>query len=407
MTNKRNIWIINQFAGDDHSGWGERHFFLASEWANQNIETWIFSASYTHVFKNNRSGKLNYEFSSSNGVNFCWVKVPNYKGESIFRFYSMLVFMVRLFFLPLSKIPKPDVICVSSMPLFPVIPSLYLKRKLKVSRFVFEVRDFWPLTPVLLGKVSPSNPIIVAMNFIQKLGFKRADCIVAVPSNPYDYIRSIIGPNSKVFHIPNGAMDSKNASELLPEVKAQLNIIPTNKFIVGYAGTFGVANSLENLIDAAHILSNNDRICFVLLGDGYLKDELIIRAKGLSNIVWIDKIPKSQMPHFLSKIDVGIICWQKSKLYELGVSPNKYFDYMWASKPIVLAGEAKEDPAEKSGCAILAEPENPESIALAVLEAFNMKPEQLAKLGRLGNEYFYKHHTFSRLAENYRHLLFP
>jgi hypothetical protein len=28
MSNRKTIWVLNQFAGKPDSGWGERHYFL-------------------------------------------------------------------------------------------------------------------------------------------------------------------------------------------------------------------------------------------------------------------------------------------------------------------------------------------------------------------------------------------
>ena len=35
-------WVINQTAGKDDSGWGERHLFLAQEWVEKDYEVAVF-----------------------------------------------------------------------------------------------------------------------------------------------------------------------------------------------------------------------------------------------------------------------------------------------------------------------------------------------------------------------------
>lgn len=402
---KKNVWIINQFAGDNKSGWGERHFFLSKYINDSEYETTIISSSFTHVFKYNRENKKNFEIENCDGINFCWVKTPKYRGDSIMRFYSMFLFMVKLFFLNTKKLNKPDIILVSSMPIFPVIPALFLKWKYKSSQFIFEVRDFWPLTPIMLGNISKFNPLIIIMGIIQKIAFKKADKIVSVPSNPFQYIETIIGKTDKIFHIPNGAIIKSTSDSINDEVESILKTIPKNKFIVGYAGTFGIANALDNLIEAAKILEGNSNIIFALLGDGYLKQKLQELAGNLKNIIWLDKIPKSQVPFFLERINVGIICWKNTPLYNLGVSPNKYFDYMSCSIPIIISGAPLKDPAIESGCAFLAKPEDPLSISEAILSAYEMNVNQLKEKGTLGYNYFIQHHNYKTLADNYIEIL--
>ncbi|OYU96736.1 MAG: hypothetical protein CFE21_00160 [Bacteroidetes bacterium B1(2017)] len=397
----KKIWIFNQFAGDSISGWGERHLFIGKYLVRKGYSVTIFTGSYTHMFKNNRGGKLPFESSEESGVNFVWVKTPNYKAESVQRFFSMLVFMVRLFFIRIKNSDRPDIIMVSSMPLFPILPALYFKRKWKVKKFIFEIRDFWPLTPVLLGKAGKNNPFILFMSWIQKLGLKNATTIVSVPSNPFDYIAKILGDSTKVVHIPNGYENSIIKSSILPETEQQLSRIPTDKFIAGYAGTFGFANSLNHLIDAARILKDRSDIVFVLVGDGYLKEEIVKQAEGLSNVLFLDRMPKNQISFFIERISIGLFCWQNSELYQLGVSPNKYFDYMSHAKPIMVAGNAKKDPAVLSGCAFTAEPENASSIAIAIELAANTSKDKLYEMGLAGRNSFLANHTYEKLAENY------
>tara|TARA_Y100001954_G_scaffold201136_1_gene220300 strand:- start:508 stop:771 length:264 start_codon:yes stop_codon:yes gene_type:complete len=48
---KKNIWVINQFAGNPKSGWGERHYFFSKYWIRKGYNVSIISGSYNHVFK--------------------------------------------------------------------------------------------------------------------------------------------------------------------------------------------------------------------------------------------------------------------------------------------------------------------------------------------------------------------
>jgi glycosyltransferase involved in cell wall biosynthesis len=270
-----------------------------------------------------------------------------------------------------------------------------------LEKFVFEIRDFWPLTPVLLGKAGKNNLLILLMGLIQKIGLKKATTIVSVPSNPFEYITKIIGSSEKVIHIPNGSEPSFNQMQIQSETQIQLNRIPKDKFIAGYAGTFGFANSLNHLIDAARLLKNRTDIVFVLVGDGYLKSEIVRQAKGLSNVMFLDRMPKNQISFFIERISLGLFCWQKSELYQLGVSPNKYFDYMAHAKPIMIAGDAKNDPAVNYGCTFIANPEDSISIAKAIEKAADMPKKKLDDMGQAGRNGFMNNHTYKVISEKY------
>ena len=148
---------------------------------------------------------------------------------------------------------------------------------------------------------------------------------------------------------------------LLEEKKLSAKIIakiPQNKFIVGYAGTMGMANALEYLIEASILMKENTTVHFVLVGDGYLKEKLVQQTFGNKNITFIDKIEKSQVQHVLRHFDVCFIGRSNTKLFDYGVGSNKYFDYMLAKKPILESSNRIKSPAELSECGINVIPEN-------------------------------------------------
>ena len=179
-----------------------------------------------------------------------------------------------------------------------------------------------------------------------------------------------------------------------------INLIPKDKFIVGYAGTIGFANAIEYLIEAS-IDIKEDNIHFVIVGDGSLKKSYQQRVKNSKNITFINKIKKTQVQYILKYFDVCYLGRYKSPLYFHGVSYNKYFDYMLAQKPILESSELIKDQVELSGCGIIVPPENKEEIIKGVLKLFNMDKLELETLGNKGYEFVKKHHDYHHLSKLY------
>ncbi len=92
-----------------------------------------------------------------------------------------------------------------------------------------------------------------------------------------------------------------------PLDNAILEMIPEKKFIIGYAGTIGLANALEYFLAAAKILEKNQEIAFLIVGDGKEKNNLLKMAKGMSNIYFIPAIPKRQIQSIIKIFDVCYI----------------------------------------------------------------------------------------------------
>ncbi|MCF6168400.1 glycosyltransferase family 4 protein [Lutibacter sp.] len=398
------IWVLNQTAGKPSSGWGERHYYFAKYWIKKGYTVKIISGSYNHLFINQpeTSDRTFTLEKVEENITFCWVKIPKYDGGSIFKLWSMIVFAFKILFLKAKLLGKPDIIVVSSMPIFQILSGIYLKRKYKSQKLIFEIRDLWPLTPIYLLGYSKYHPVVVVMKWIEKIGYKKSDKIVSLLPNANKYIDKISNTPSKFHWIPNGIDQNLLVTEVLPT--NMINKIPKDKFIIGYTGTIGMANTMGYFIEASILLKDNTDIHFLVVGDGYLKEEYVTMTYGNKNITFINKIKKSQVQSILSYIDVCYVGRYNNKLYEYGVSYNKYFDYMLAKKPILESSNCINSPAELSECALIVQPENSSAIIEGIYKLKAIPKQQLSNMGEKGYIYVKKYHNFEYLSHKYLNL---
>ncbi|MFM9951250.1 MAG: glycosyltransferase family 4 protein [Saprospiraceae bacterium] len=395
----KTIWVFNQFAGHPESGWGERHYYFARYWMAAGYRVVLFSGSYNHMFKLLPETKGRYTHQLVNGIEFCWVKVPHYRPQSILRFWSMLVFAWRVFRIRDKQYGTPDAIIVSSMPIFSILSALLLKRRIPGLRVLFEIRDIWPLSLVYLAELSKYHPAVLFIGWFEKMGYRYADKVVSLLPNARKHIEAVAGKPVSFHYIPNGIEADLLVDEALEAGLVQQ--IPPDKFIIGYTGTMALANALESFVEAARLLKEQEAVHFVLVGDGYLKAELESKSKDLTNITFVPKIRKNQVQAMLKHFDVCFVGRNDSPLFQHGVSANKYFDYMLAGKPVLDANNYIKDPVELSGCGILVRPESAEAIVQGVMQLYNMQADERERMGRLGYEYVTKHHSIRYLAEVY------
>jgi len=343
-----------------------------------------------------------YNFEDVEGALFCWIRTPKYDPRSVMRFWAMLVFAIKAYFVPVSKAGRPDVIIVSSMPIFPSLTGWLLKKRYNARKFIFEIRDIWPLSAQLMLGYSKWHPVIMFMAWFEKIGYRKSDHIVSVLPNAAGHINPISGNPSKFNYIPNGISEELLQNEPLPE--EILALLPEDKFVIGYTGTIGMANALEYLVESAQLLSENKHIHIVLVGDGYLKEELLVKSRSLNNITFIPKIRKSYMQAMIELFDVCFIGRNNTPLFDHGVSSNKYFDYMLASKPVLVSSNRIKDPVELSGCGIIVKPDSAEAIRAGILGMVALSPAQREVLGRKGKEYVKQYHSFDYLSDTYEKL---
>jgi glycosyltransferase involved in cell wall biosynthesis len=397
---KKTIWLINQYASTPETGIGGRHYYLAKEMAKQGHSVYLVAASYTHILRTLPVLDDVCKIEWVDGIHFIWIKVPKYDtAHSKQRVLNWFIFAWKLLFIPKFINNKPHAILFSSPAPFGFLASRWLARKFS-ARLVFEVRDIWPLTLVELGGYSRQHPFVWVMQRVEDYAYRMADKVLSNLPNAVEHMVGRGMDKAKFVWIPNGfSSDELSAQQpLAEEVLAQL---PQNKFIIGYAGTIGLANALETLILAAENLKNIDGLAFVVVGQGKEKSLLQqqVATLKLANVTFIDPIPKSQMQALLKQFDVCYIGWRKDKLYKFGVAANKLFDYLLAGKPIVHAYSGAFDIVQQYHAGVSVPAEDAKAVADAIMQLKNISQDELIKMGQNGKMNAIKHHDYTKLAE--------
>jgi len=303
------------------------------------------------------------------------------------------------------KHTHPNIVICSSTYLLDFLPAYFFSRKLRIP-ILYEVKDLWPLSPMILGNISSKHPYIRLLQYAEDYVYQHADGVVSLLSNACSYMNEHGLAPDKYFYIPNGVSVKEfemNQQSLDSTIVQKLEVLKSQALLcVGYAGSHGVSNALNDLIEAAK-LTKNKPIAFILVGHGPEKARLIQQTQdaGLTKVFFFDSIPKNQIPSFLSLMDILFLGWKRSPLYQFGIGPNKLLDYLLSGKPILHACDAPNDPVGMSQAGIVVPPESPESI-VAGLERFRaMIPSERLSMGRRGPPVIKKFYDYPILAEKY------
>ena len=269
---------------------------------------------------------------------------------------------------------KVDVV-VGTSPQFFTACAAYVAGLLKFRPYIFELRDLWPETIKAVGAMKSS----FAIDMLEKLElflYRRAAKVISVTKSfKANLIRRGID-GSKIEVVTNGV----DISQFKPRPKdaaltAQLGL--EGKFVAGYIGTHGLCHGLETLVEAADRLRGTG-IVFLFLGDGARKQHLrdMAAEKKLDNVVFIDSVPKAEVPRYWSILDVSVIHLQKAELFTT-VIPSKLFESMGMGLPVLhgVEGESAEIVQEE-GAGIPFEPENVDQLC-AALTRLRSNPAEL------------------------------
>jgi len=393
-----NVLVINQFASTPKysSGAGERFYYLAPFFQKKGINTRVVSGGYNHLFVSNPpTPKLFNEEKVKGGV-FIWIRLRKYnKGSIIGRFLSWVEFLLKLFFIRHKD--RPDIVLVSSMSLFPIIYAFWLRLRFN-ARVILEVRDIWPLTPMELGGYGRRNPFILTMSFLEKIGYLYSDVLVSVLPDFGKHVQNVLGKQKQTYWIPNAISSSSIVSRDGKTVKKK-----RQDFVVIYAGAIGIANAMDRVVEVAILLKDQKDIIFRIVGDGPEKERLMEKAKahGLENIDFAGKVSKNRVSEILAKADIAVISWNDSRLYEYGVSANKYNDYMLAGLPIISSSNIQSDPVVLADCGYQVSSLNIELFADKILELSKSSKEELIEIGKKGQKFVLENQTYEVISTKY------
>ncbi|WP_348262399.1 glycosyltransferase family 4 protein [Telmatobacter sp. DSM 110680] len=403
-----NILLINHYAGSPRHGMEYRPFYMSREWVRLGHHVTIIASSFSHVRTHQPSVNSWKTEEVLEGINYIWLKAPQYTGNGARRILNMLVFVLQLLRLRgrIRRREKPDVVIASSTYPLDIFPAFLLARGSKC-RLVFEVHDLWPLSPMKLGGFSKWHPFIMAMQFAEDFAYRRADTVVSMLPCARPYMKSRGLDEQNFVYVPNGVLicdeeptgvDSEN-----PYVLALRKLREEGRFLILYAGAHGVANALDSFLDAAQLLSDCP-VTFVLIGQGPEKENLQRKCASLnlSNVAFLSSITRASIIEVLREADVLYISLQRNPLFRFGISPNKLFDYMLAGRPIIQAIDAGNDIVGESGCGLTIAPEDPQALVCAIQHFMAMGEMERQSLGENGRSYVRSRHDYRKLAE-----LFP
>lgn len=400
-----NILLINHYTGSPKHGMEYRPYYLAKEWVKNGHSVMILAASYSHIRTQQpkMEGKLQMD-EVLEGIHYRWYKTSQHTGNGLGRVKNILLFLKALWS-DTNNITafNPDVVIASSTYPMDIWPARRIAKKTK-AKLVYEVHDLWPLSPIELGGMPRWHPFIIWCQLAENYAYRYADKVVSMLPKTQSHMESHGMKPEKFHYIPNGInLEEWETLVALPEsVATELKRVKQLGVpIVGYAGTHGLANALDVLLDVASLSKNKFQV--VLVGKGPDRNSLLKRVEdeGLSNVTMLPAIPKKSIPLFLSLIDIAYIGWHKNPLYRFGISPNKIMDYMMAGRPIVHSVEAGNDPVAEAQCGITVAPLDLVAIRNAILELSNMEWNELKKMGENGHKYVLNNHTYPILAQKF------
>lgn len=262
---------------------------------------------------------------------------PYDRGSSISRLYSWIAGSMQIFFRLKFRYKDHQVLISSNPPLATLLPLLC---KNKCSMIIY---DIYPDGLVSGGFVSRNNVIYKAWAKLNEMAYKKADYIISITKGMTKLLSRYVDA-SKVKTIP--VWSDKQISEFNRNGKANQFISKFalgNKFVVMYSGNMGKGHALESLVQVANNLKHEEKVQFVIAGEGWKKKlvEEMVEELSLKNCLIMPYMPDDIFISSLYGIDLGVISLgeETSKI----AIPSKTFNLLAAGTPLLCFANKDSD----------------------------------------------------------------
>lgn len=317
--------------------------------------------------------------------------------------YLSWAFIASIWAFFMSLFHRYDLVIVhETSPITQGFPALVVKA-IRRCPIYFWVLDLWPESLQAAGGIS-NRYVLSFFTWVTKLMYRSSEKILISSKG---FTKSILDKGDfehKIVYFPNWAEDVFAAPpDLSPEQDKVVDSLPDG-FKVMFTGNIGEAQDFVHVMEAAKLLKDNNKIKFILIGDGRKRQWVTdyIEKNDLSEtVIWLGRFPLEMMPAFCSRADVLFLALKDDFIFSL-TAPAKLQSYMAVGKPIVamIDGETQNIISEAQ-CGICVNAGDYKAFADSILSM--SEDSALERLGYSGYEYFKENFSkkicFDRLEE--------
>lgn len=239
---------------------------------------------------------------------------------------------------------RPDVIVATSSPPF-LAPVLALASSIRRVPFLFVMMDVYPDIAVATGHLRAGSAVYRLWDSLTRYALRRSTRIVVLGRCMRETVEAKLGradvPIDVIHNWADGEVlrpvsDADNGFfDRHPELRG--------RFVVQYSGNLGRFHDFETILSAAERLRDEDRIRFVIIGEGarerWIADQ--VRERELSNVVQLPFQPQEGLLESLNAQDVALVTLEKGA--EGLCVPSKLYPVLAVGKPVVAV---MDDAAE-------------------------------------------------------------
>ena len=300
------------------------------------------------------------------------------------------------------QMPRPDLILGSSTPLTAAAAAGIVAR-LRGIPWLFEVRDLWPAFPIQMGAV-PNYGLHGLLRGGEAALYRSAAQVVTLSTDMEQHVR-VRAPEAPVTTIEYGAdvglVDDVGAAERT-EIENRFDL--DRRFLVLYAGSFGRANAIPTLLDAARRLTaDRSDVLVAFAGDGHHAPTVQHAAHEHDAIRQLPPLPYPDTLALFELADLSLVSFIDRPVLASN-SPGKFFDSLATGTPVVVTNPGwTQRFVERHACGWAVPPESPEALADRV-QTVLAHPDRLTAAGQNARHVAQRSFDRSEMMDRYAQL---
>lgn len=279
------------------------------------------------------------EFSAGNIVR---IPAPDLdKNKLVSRLLLMLWSTIRLGWRTMRSLRKGTHLFSVTNPVFLLLVFAVL-RKVRRCDYTLLVYDVFPENAVAAGMLTEGSLTYRVIRRIFDWAYRQADHIIVI-GRDMDEIVSAKTRNEVPIQVISNWCDVERVQPIKrTDNEMLIKMGLENKIVFSFVGNFGRVQGIQNMLDAALAVDNED-FALLFVGDGAMRPaiEAHIDANRSGNVYYAGTHPASSENSFLNACDVAVVSLGQG-MYGLGV-PSKSYHNMAAAKPLLLIGDARSE----------------------------------------------------------------
>jgi colanic acid biosynthesis glycosyl transferase WcaI len=280
-----------------------------------------------------------------NDINICRCGVNIDSKAGLWqRLVSYLLYLIHATWKLIFIKEKDIIIGVTNPPFLSIL--LLIVSLITGCKYYFILHDVYPEGLVAVGKLKEKSFITKIWRKLNQYSYQRAIKLVVLGRDMKDLLIQNYGLTpEKIAYIPNWSITPTNT--LTPfeknDLAHELNI--QAKFVIQYSGNMGLWHDIDTFIRAAAQLKTNPNIQFLFIGNGIRQQKAYQLAQELelTNIIWMDFVPKEQLSTSLACAHVALISLNTG-LEGIAV-PCKLYGILGAGRAILAQVPANSEVA--------------------------------------------------------------